>query len=725
MVVLPACSSDDVWGLDPAELAARLARGDHEPLRHVSFDEGEAGEVALLGADAAFAVGLIFTDLGAIDAGERLLRIPATDPSHPFHSDALVALVDLYHGADRHADLAALLEPAVSSWTGSTSAPGSPESRLVRAYLAALAELDRFEELSTRLSGLSPETVDPGSPGALDLAFLRSLTALELDREGRHDDVRRLYRDYPAGAPHVSMLRELAARPLLLDGFTPSEIDFFEAKRHLAEGRPREAVDLLAAIADARPDGGIDLLTSPWGLLEFYRAGARSGRLTATADRFVALADGAPVDVARRALEYAGRLFRLTGAYDPAERLLERSLALQPPGADEQRIRWYLLSVTVRRSPTRAAERLSTFVPWLADPTYFADTLAELASLLAQRGRWDLMLEAYEAIDGFAPRGTLARYETTIARALATGRLAAAPARAEEVRATLLERAAAQRENPHAALLAATLLGRDGVEQLGIAGADTQPIVEEDRAAAADETREGRLAATYLRYGLFDRFVAVARSGGANVAPGIRLEAARRLAEAGRIRESVLVLTALEASGGALTREAAELRYPRAFAAIIDSRVARESIDPATFYALIREESLFDPEIGSVAGAIGLGQLMQSTADDIARRMRLEDPVLTDPADNISIGARYFSMLGDQFGTPARAIAAYNGGQGNLRRWERERPGADEILFHEAIPFDETYHHVRKVVVSASYYGYLYDGRAPAETIRLIFNLRE
>ena len=204
----------------------------------------------------------------------------------------------------------------------------------------------------------------------------------------------------------------------------------------------------------------------------------------------------------------------------------------------------------------------------------------------------------------------------------------------------------------------------------------------------------------------------------------VAFEAARELSRDGEYRSSVVALNYYEASGGAFDRQAAELRYPRAFAALVDQAAENEGVDPWVFYSLAREESLFDPDVVSVAGAVGLTQLLPSTAEDIARRMRLEDdPVLSDPADNIAIGARYFSMLTEQFGTPARAIAAYNGGQGNVRRWERTTPLLDELLFHQLIPFEETYNHVRKVVVSAAYYGYLYGDRTPAETVAMIFEL--
>jgi sulfur-oxidizing protein SoxA len=68
----------------------------------------------------------------------------------------------------------------------------------------------------------------------------------------------------------------------------------------------------------------------------------------------------------------------------------------------------------------------------------------------------------------------------------------------------------------------------------------------------------------------------------------------------------------------------------------------------------------------------------------------------------------------------ADALAAYNAGQGRVRQWERSSGHLSPILFHQAIPFDETYEHIRKVIVSTAWYGYLYQGRAPATAVELI-----
>jgi soluble lytic murein transglycosylase len=167
-------------------------------------------------------------------------------------------------------------------------------------------------------------------------------------------------------------------------------------------------------------------------------------------------------------------------------------------------------------------------------------------------------------------------------------------------------------------------------------------------------------------------------------------------------------------------RERAERFYPRAYDPLMRSAAGEEGIDPAFWFAVVREESMFSSSVASHAGAVGLSQLMPATAEDVADRMGLTGPELTDPQTNLAIGSRYLRMLLDRFELPVAALAAYNAGQGRVRRWLAAAPEG-MVAFHERIPFWETRHHVRKVVVSAVYYNYLYNDVPPVETVRYFF----
>ncbi len=136
------------------------------------------------------------------------------------------------------------------------------------------------------------------------------------------------------------------------------------------------------------------------------------------------------------------------------------------------------------------------------------------------------------------------------------------------------------------------------------------------------------------------------------------------------------------------------------------------TVDRAIIFALIRRESGFKTRAKSRAGARGLMQLMPRTAGFIARkrfrgsgRYRLFDPVY-----NIELGQKYVRHLmrfGDIDGNLFYAIAAYNGGPGNLGKWRRKIDyGDDPLLFIESIPSRETRHFVERVLTNFWIYRY-------------------
>ncbi len=131
------------------------------------------------------------------------------------------------------------------------------------------------------------------------------------------------------------------------------------------------------------------------------------------------------------------------------------------------------------------------------------------------------------------------------------------------------------------------------------------------------------------------------------------------------------------------------------------------TVDRALIYALIRQESGFNPRAKSPDGARGLMQLMPSTASFIARdrafrwRKRRQ---LFDPETNLALGQSYIDHLlrhelvrGDLF----RLATAYNGGPGNLNKWQRKMDYKDDpLLFIESLPSRETRLFIERVLTN-------------------------
>lgn len=135
------------------------------------------------------------------------------------------------------------------------------------------------------------------------------------------------------------------------------------------------------------------------------------------------------------------------------------------------------------------------------------------------------------------------------------------------------------------------------------------------------------------------------------------------------------------------------------------------TIDKAMVYALVRQESRFDPYAVSGAGAVGLMQLMPIAAARAAGDDKLlaDNTPLLDPSFNLRVGQDYFTWLMDrglQSPDLFRAVAAYNGGPGTLIKTQEQLGGADcdPLLLIESLPAQETRNYVEKVM--ASYWTY-------------------
>lgn len=132
-------------------------------------------------------------------------------------------------------------------------------------------------------------------------------------------------------------------------------------------------------------------------------------------------------------------------------------------------------------------------------------------------------------------------------------------------------------------------------------------------------------------------------------------------------------------------------------------------------HAISRQESQFDRQIVSHAGARGLMQLMPGTARETAPSAGVSyDPAsLNDPIYNIRLGSTYFGQMMDKYGgSYVLAVAAYNAGPGNVNKWLRSNgdprvPGTDVLDWIERIPLSETRNYVHRVLENAVVYDLL------------------
>ncbi|GAB4362753.1 MAG: hypothetical protein Kow00128_02820 [Deltaproteobacteria bacterium] len=180
---------------------------------------------------------------------------------------------------------------------------------------------------------------------------------------------------------------------------------------------------------------------------------------------------------------------------------------------------------------------------------------------------------------------------------------------------------------------------------------------------------------------------------------------------AGDLRGAILE-TVGQADGRGPVGLAHRLQYPLAPQYMGNCDETKAGVDPLVLHAIIRQESLFQPNALSPAGAVGLMQLMPSTARRVAPaagiRGRLTRHDLLRPERNIALGAAYLSMLLRRYGGDyLRAVAAYNAGESAVERWW-ERAEGDPALFLERVTYRETRGYLRKVFFNLLQYYRIY-----------------
>ena len=154
------------------------------------------------------------------------------------------------------------------------------------------------------------------------------------------------------------------------------------------------------------------------------------------------------------------------------------------------------------------------------------------------------------------------------------------------------------------------------------------------------------------------------------------------------------------------------LAFPLAHKQAVLDAAKSQNVPPALLFGLVREESGFDADVDSWAGARGLSQCMKSTARMVARKHRVAGwswAKMREPEMNLKVGSLYLAGLLKRFeGAFPLAISSYNAGPGATRRMIKARPGFALDSWVEDLPIRQTRKYVQRVLASAWTYASLY-----------------
>jgi soluble lytic murein transglycosylase len=517
-------------------------------------------------------------------------------------------------------------------------------------------------------------------------------------------------------------LSETAALGLDL---SPAEAGVLEGKTAAAQSRYSLALSLFRPGLEEDPDLFLRYppLIAALGRAFQYGSSAGAGETAFLG----AWAEKAGPAGAYFCLHYAGRIERQQKRYGPAADYFSRALKLAPDPVQADACIWYLIDIALEDKPGEAAGVIRALLPRRHSASYFSDVLDRLSRRLCAERRWKTMEELFPLIRTYGAGSVIAQYGWILGRAAQEGYIAADPKGFFSI-------AYGERGAPfYYRILSAIALG----ERL-IPGAVPPPEPGAPAGTAA-------LALPISEEGQF--FLDFITFGAAPLLPA-RLDAMLETLSVPELREiagayaaggfwaEALTLIGRYGEDYGMNPEDLLLYYPRPYRELVEKAADERGLGPELLFGLVRTESAFNAGIVSRSGAVGLTQLMDSTARDMADRIVREGgrelrggegPELRDPEINLYIGVFYLRYLMDHLGGPMPALIAYNGGMGRFRRWQRDQnrpdlgPPLPGDLFLETIEYNETREYGRRVLGAAAAYGYLYYGMTMEEAAAEIY----
>lgn len=135
-------------------------------------------------------------------------------------------------------------------------------------------------------------------------------------------------------------------------------------------------------------------------------------------------------------------------------------------------------------------------------------------------------------------------------------------------------------------------------------------------------------------------------------------------------------------------------------------RIASEKfgVSEDVIFSIINVESHFNTDVVSQKGAVGLMQIMPTTAKEMSEKLGMEDFDLTNSKDNILLGTYYIAELFSQFQDFDNAFLAYNAGPANVKNWLSDDRFSQDGKVVSNIPFSETRNYLSKIKENLRYY---------------------
>nr|MCR5762650.1 lytic transglycosylase domain-containing protein [Treponema sp.] len=416
---------------------------------------------------------------------------------------------------------------------------------------------------------------------------------------------------------------------------------------------------------------------------------------------------------------YAGRLYEK--ALDKEENNTQKALdclakAMQEANTERKydNALWYFLNTSLKLSTSQALEYIEKYKVTWHDPSYFDDFFDVLSVKLITEHNWKGYYKASKILRNEASKETIAKFNYVAARLIQEGFIKFNHLSPEEAVTELLTVALDSGTDIYYRMLAADKLS---VSQEKIM--ESIKILREDRNFTADKQAE-QLLLGYAEFGfpekIYEEWSSYSETISMDCSEKISLflKSCASSNPAYYVQSLRIASKKFNKSEMPVSENLINLSFPKDFELSVSKYCKDYEIEESLMYALIRSESYFDSAATSSAQAVGLTQLMELTAGDIAKKLKKTSYDIKDSDTNIQFGTFYLAeMIRRLEGSKILALFAYNGGITTVRRWVKnaEKEFGTSIakdLFLETLPYSETREYGRKVLSAAIMYGILY-----------------
>lgn len=383
--------------------------------------------------------------------------------------------------------------------------------------------------------------------------------------------------------------------------------------------------------------------------------------------------------------------------------------------ADFDKVLWYYLDSLIKTSNRSVIAALQIYAPQWHDASYFDDILSLLSYNLLTEQNYKGYYAVYENLSPYMSADTVSKYAFIAGRLGETG-LLGADFPQEKIKAAFKK----SYEDPDGSLYYRLL----AAERLDIPFDDIRKSLlrrKKKRSTEPDVQAEFLLKeciAQGMEEHVYPLFVRFKESIGQNTAGELSKALAQKELYPQALRTAV---HSFGKSDDPIKQSQLEMLYPRFYKETVENLCTRYELPEYLAYALIRSESFFDKDVRSHAGAVGLTQLMESTAADIARKLKIRTYDISEPALNAEFGIFYLKeLIGRLDNSVLLALFSYNAGITKVRRWNAANSELSKDLLLEVLPYKETREYGQKILTAAALYACLYCNKTTHDIVREI-----